>query len=89
LSRRVWTRMSSTSTFIVNRPPEPMLLACDPHDHFVQVPATSRTWLPLPKLSGKQRSELADPPTDRFIGDIEIAFREHALDITEAEGERG
>src|SRR3954471_1622923 len=33
---------------LVDRPPEPMLLASDPQAHFVQVPFVSRTGEPAP-----------------------------------------
>jgi hypothetical protein len=39
------------------------------------------------KFSGKQRSELQNPSPHRFIGDIQSAFSEQILDITETEGE--
>jgi len=64
-----------------------MPLARDPHDHLVQMPATSRTGSPLPQLPGEQRAELGDPAPDRFVGDVETPLCEHVLDIAEAERE--
>jgi hypothetical protein len=38
------------------------------------------------KFLGEQRSELQHPSSDRFIGDVQPAFRQQIFDIAEAEG---
>src|SRR5829696_8109313 len=100
LSRRLWTRTSSTtpswSTALVHRAPEPVLLAGDLHLDLVQVPLVSGTGEPVPDLVGERLAELARPLADRLVADRLVADRDaagrqklihHAQAQGEAEGE--
>src|SRR3954453_12657616 len=61
---------------LVDRPPEPVLLAADHQAHFVEVPFVSRTGEPAPDLVGEALAELAPPLADCLMADRDAASRE-------------
>jgi hypothetical protein len=46
-----------------------------------------RFWSNAAKIPGVRRSELQNPPTDRFIADFQSTFGRPILDVTIAQGE--
>jgi hypothetical protein len=51
------------------------------------MPPTIRTWSATSELSGIGGSELQNPAPNALVGNIEAAFGEKVLDITEAQRE--
>jgi hypothetical protein len=73
--------------FVINRPPEVMSLAVDPHKHLVQVPAPVRIPLtmnpPLPNLRRKHRAEPVPPEPYRLVADVDAAFEQQIFDLAQ------
>ncbi len=66
---------------LVDGPPEPLLLAGNGDDHFVEVPfVTQAAGGSSLEFIGKMPSELLRPRSDRLMGDDDAAGREHILD---------
>src|SRR4051794_7568094 len=70
---------------LVDRPPEPMLLAADHQAHFVEVPFVSHTGQPAPDLVGKALAELARPLAHGLMADRDAASRQHLLHHAKAQ----
>lgn len=69
-------------------PPQPMFLAGDGDEDFVQVPNIIGAG-PLPAQSANiLRAELLPPTPDRFVGDDDAALQQHFLDQAQAQGNR-
>ena len=73
--------------FVVNRAPEPELLARNRYGHLIEMPARCWPWASTPKFSGEQRPELQYPSSDRFVGDIQTTLRKEIFDVPIAERE--
>ena len=71
--------------FVVNRAPEPELLASNRYGHLVEMPTRCWPWASTAKFSGEQRPELQNPSPHRFVGDIQTALREQIFDVAIAE----
>src|SRR5438094_939738 len=56
-------------------------------EHLIEVPGRMRLGPHRPQTSGDHRSEHRHPTSDRFVGDVDAAFGEQFLDISEAQGE--
>src|SRR3954471_3355240 len=72
---------------LVDRPPEPVLLAADHQAHFVQVPLVSRVWQLAADLVGKALAELARPLPHGFMAHVDAAGRQHLFHHAQAERE--
>jgi hypothetical protein len=73
--------------FVVNRAPKPELLARNHDGHLIEM--SSRRWprASTAKFSSEQWPELQDPPSHRFVGDIEPTLSEQIFDVAIAERE--
>src|SRR3954471_14153586 len=71
---------------LVDRPPEPALLAADHQAHFVEVPFVARTGQPTPDLVGEGLPELAPPLPDGLMAHVDAAGRQHLFDHAQAQG---
>jgi hypothetical protein len=75
-------------TILINSAPEPVFLATDRNDDFVEVPfvaePTSRT--PADAV-GEVPAEFLRPEPDRLVGDNGTMSRQHVLDHAQAERE--
>lgn len=64
--------------FVIDRPPEIIRLAVDPHEHLVQVPRLVRIrmalYAPLPGLRRKHSPEPVPPESYRLMADVDIAL---------------
>src|SRR3954447_17906935 len=77
--------MSEHHPILVDRAPEPMLLAADHQAHFVEVPFVSRVWQPAADLVGKALAELARPLADGLMADRDGASREDLIHHAKAQ----
>ena len=72
--------------FVINGPPQIMLLAVDLHKHLVEVPAPMSIGphainaLPA-NLSGEHRPEAVPPEPHRLVAEIYPTFRQQILDV--------
>ena len=69
----------------VARTPEPKPPARDHHGHLIEMPLRRWPRASTAKFSGEQRPELQDPPSHRFVGDIQTALSEQIFDVAIAE----
>ncbi len=53
--------------FVVDRPPQPVLLATDLDDHLVEMPVCTRPWTAAAKITGDQPPELQKPAPDGLV----------------------
>src|SRR3954447_8155156 len=72
---------------LVDRPPQPMLLAADHQAHFVEVPLVARAWQPAPDLVGEGLAELARPLPHGLVAHVDAAGRQHLFDHAQAQRE--
>src|SRR5215210_1410631 len=70
---------------LVDRPPEPVLLAADHQAHLIEVPFIARTGQPTPDLVGEALAELARPLPDGLMAHVNTAGRQHLFDHAQAE----
>ena len=73
--------------FVVNRAPEPELLARNRYGHLIEMPTRCWPWASTAKFSGEQRPKLQNPSPHRFVGDIQTALRKQIFDVAIAERE--
>lgn len=74
-------------SILVDSPPQPMFLAGDGDEDFVQVPNIIGAG-PLPAQSANVLgAELLPPTADRFLGDDDSALQQHFLDQAQAQRE--
>src|ERR1700722_1410469 len=73
--------------FVVNRAPQPKLPARDHHGHLVEMPTRRWPRASTAKFSGEPRSELQNPSSHRFVGDIDPTLRKQIFDVAIAERE--
>ncbi len=74
-------------TFAINSTPKIYPLAADRDEHLVQVPLVVRFWPAPSKPLSIEVSEFQNPPPDRFVGNVDSAFRQKFLDIPKAKRE--
>ena len=73
--------------FVVKRAPQPELPARNHHGHLVEMPTRCWPRASTAKFSSKQWPKLQDPPSHRFVGDIQTALRKQIFDVAIAERE--
>jgi hypothetical protein len=71
----------------VNRAPQPELPAHNHHGHLSEMPLRRRPWASTVQFSGESRPELQDPPSHRFVGDIQPTLSEEIFNVAIAERE--
>jgi hypothetical protein len=72
---------------LIHGPPQIVLLAIDPNESFVQVPAVAQATLTPLQTSSVAGTELLTPNSNRFIGEDDPAFGEKIFDIPDAQAE--
>ena len=71
----------------IDSPPEVHLIAADPDEHLVQMPAPMRRRAPCPKPTCNGRPERFHPPADRLVRHLNAALGEQVLNVAVAQGE--
>src|SRR5829696_9270646 len=71
---------------LVDRAPEPVLLAGDHQAHVVEMPFVSHTGQPAPDLVGEALAELARPLAHGLMAHDDAAGRQHLFDHAQAQG---
>jgi hypothetical protein len=71
--------------FLVDCPPQPMLLAGDGDHDLVQVPFVAAARRPRPDGVGDHAAELESPLAHRLMADNDAAGGQHLLDHAQAE----
>ena len=66
---------------VVDRAPQIHLLAGDPDDHFVEMPAIARSRTAPPQTPSDRRSEFEHPTANALVGDVEPTLGKQFLDI--------
>src|SRR3954447_8047041 len=70
---------------LIDRPPEPVLLAGDHQAHFVEMPLVARTGQPTPDLVGEALADLARPLPHGLVAHVDAAGRQHLFDHAQAQ----
>ena len=73
--------------FMIDRAPQVHILANDPDDHFVEMPAIARLRTAPPEPSCDNRPEFQHPAAHRLVRHIKPALGEKLLHIAVAQGE--
>jgi hypothetical protein len=73
--------------FVVNRSPQPEMPTCDRDHNLIKMPARRRPRSSIAQFLGELRSKLRHPSSNSFVGDVETAFGEQVLDVSQAECE--
>src|SRR5450631_2105751 len=73
--------------FVINGSPQPEMPTCDRNHHLIEMPAQRRPRSSIAQLPDELRSELRHPASNSLVGDVEPAFGEQVLDVSEAECE--
>ena len=71
---------------IIDRAPQVHMLAGDPDDHLVEMPAIARPRTAAPQPACDSRPEFQHPAAHRLVRDIEPALGEKLLHIAVAQG---
>ena len=66
---------------VIDGTPQIHLLACDPDNHFVEMPAIARSRTARSQASRDRRSEFEHPAANALVGDVEPAFGKQLFDI--------
>ena len=74
-------------TFLISGSPHEHTDAVDAHHHLVEMPNIVGTPMPAANVSGDGRAKLVGPAADRSVTDVDSAFGEHLLDVSQAHGE--
>ncbi len=82
--RRLWTRDIENKALLVNRAPEPMLLAGDGDDDLIKVPFVTTTGCAPTDAVGEFTAEFQAPLPDRLVCDRDAASGQHLLDHAQA-----
>src|ERR1700732_3807061 len=72
---------------VVDGTPQIHVLARDPDDHFVEMPAITRSRTAPPQSSSDRRSEFEHPTANALVGDVEPTLGKQFLNIAIAQGE--
>src|SRR4029077_11280489 len=72
---------------VVDGTPQIHVLARDPHDHFVEMPAIARSRTAPSQTSSDRRSEFEHPTANALVGDVETALGKQLFDIAIAQRE--
>jgi hypothetical protein len=70
---------------LINRPPQPVFLARDRDQGFVEMPNIAAAWRLAPEAASVRRSKLQRPSTDRLIRHDDAALEQHLLDQPQAQ----
>jgi hypothetical protein len=70
------------SRSLVDGTPQVHVLARDPDDHFVEMPAIARSRTALSQAPSDRRSEFEHPTANAFVGEVEATLGKHLLDIS-------
>src|SRR5271169_2929743 len=73
--------------FMIDRAPQVLMLAGDPDDHLVEMPAIAWPRTAPPQSARNNRPEFQHPAAHRLVRDIESALGEKLLHIAVAQGE--
>ena len=63
------------------------MLAGDPDDHFVEMPAITRSRTAPPQSPSDRRSEFEHPTANALVGDVEATLGKQFLHVAIAQGE--
>jgi hypothetical protein len=66
---------------VVDGTPRIHVLARDPDDHFVEMPAIARSRTVASQAPSDRRSEFEHPTADAFVGEVEATLGKQLLDI--------
>ena len=72
---------------MVDGTPQIHVLARDPDDHFVEMPAIARSRTAPSQAPSDRRSEFEHPTANAFVGEVEATLGKQLLDIAIAQGE--
>src|SRR6266545_4798048 len=72
---------------MIDRTPQIHMLAGDPDDHFVEMPAITRSRTTPPQSPSDRRSEFEHPTANALVGDVEPTRGKQFLNIAIAQGE--
>ena len=72
---------------VVDGTPQIHLLARDPDDHFVEMPAIARSRTARSQAPRDRRSEFEHPAPYRFVGNVEPTLGEEVLNVSIAQRE--
>ena len=67
--------------FVVDGTPQIHVLACDPNDHFVEMPAIARSRTAPSQAPSDCRSEFEHPTANALVGDVKAALGKQFFDI--------
>jgi len=66
---------------MIDRAPQIHMLAGDPDDHFVEMPAITRSRTAPPQSPSDRRSEFEHPTANALVGDVEPTLGKQILNI--------
>ena len=72
---------------LINRPPQPVLLARDRDRNLIQVPDVAAAWRLAPEAPSVSRPELQRPSADGLVRDEDAALEQHLLNQPQAQRE--
>src|ERR1700731_3846135 len=72
---------------VVDGTPQIHLLARDPDNHFVEMPAIARSRTAPSQAPSDRRSEFEHPTANALVGDVEATLGKQLFDVAIAEGE--
>ena len=67
--------------FVVDGTPQIHVLACDPDDHFVEMPAIARSRTAPSQAPRDCRSEFEHPTANALVGEVKAALGKQLFDI--------
>src|SRR5437667_633383 len=74
-------------TLMIDRAPQVHMPAGDPDDHFVEIPAITRSRTAPSQSLANRRSELEPPTANALVGNVEPALGKQLLNIAIAQAE--
>lgn len=72
---------------MVDGTPQVHVLARDPDEHFVEMPAIARSRTAPSQAASDRRSEFEHPTANALVGEVEATLAKQLLDIAIARGE--
>ena len=86
-SRRRWDQDLEDLALMIDRAPQVHMPAGDPDDHFVEMPAITRSRTAPSQSPGDRRSEFEHPTANALVGNVEPALGKQLLNIAIAQAE--
>ena len=80
-SRRRCDQDLEDLALVVDGTPQIHVLARDPDDHFVEMPAIARSRTAPSQAPSDRRSEFEHPTANAFVGEVEATLGKQLLDI--------